>query len=157
MSTFTWSFPSPAPSAPPTSPRVESTDTDSELLFGMLDQDLDPVTRDYIDTVDGAWAETASSRAAVMMQLEIRYNEWHVDWTAGSRIPAMLEGEDPVTPDMVVDETRRALQVLVEDGLIADVSVAAGAFDDEAGRLEVEVGYTDVVSGHAVAFTFVPG
>jgi hypothetical protein len=128
-----------------------------DVLFGGIDQDIDPSTRDYIDTADGAWSETATSRAAVMMQLEIRYNEWHVDWTAGSRISAMLEGEDPVTPQMVVDEARRALQVLVEDGVIADLSVGVRSFDEDAGRLELDVAYTDVVSGLAVGLTFIPG
>ena len=155
MATFTWTV--AAPSTPTSSAPAPSDETaPPSTLFGALDQEIDPVTRDYVDTTDGAWLETAASRAAVMMQLEIRYNEWHVDPDAGSRIPAMLESGDPVTAQEVVDETRRALQVLVVDGVISDLSVEEGELDQDTGRFEVLLTYTDVVTGHAVEAVFSP-
>ncbi len=157
MSTFTWRFPAQTvtrPVAPPTS-TAASTDP-ADALFGGIDMDLDPVTRDYINTDDGAWAETTSSRAAVMMQLEIQYNRWHADPDAGSRIRELLEADDEVTADMIVDEARRSLQLLVEDGIVADLSVAVGAEDTEAGRLDIDISYTDVLSGHVVELNYSP-
>jgi hypothetical protein len=125
-------------------------------LFGLLDQELDPATLDYIDTADGAWAETESSRTAVMLQLDIRYGEWWVDPEAGSRIPAMLESGDPVLPEELVDETRRALQLLVDDGIIADLDVALGEYDAEQSRVAIAIAYTDRSSGHAVDLVYIP-
>lgn len=155
MATFTWILPPtpPAPSAPASSSSVA---TPAEAMFGGYDQEVDPATGDYVDTTDGAWSETQTSRTAVMMQLEIRYGEWHVDPDAGSRIPAMLETGDPITPQMMVDETRRALQLLVDDGIIADLSVQAGTFDPANGRLDLEIAYTDTWSNSAVELLYQP-
>lgn len=154
MSTFTWTLPgaSSGPSAPPS----QTTTTPAGALFGLFDQELDPVTRDYIDVEGDGWAETESSRTAVMLQLEIRYGEWFVDPEAGSRIPEMLESGDPVLPEELVDETRRALQLLVDDGIIADLAVGIGEYDDEQSRIEIAISYTDRSSGHAVDLVFSP-
>lgn len=120
-------------------------------LFGQFDQAISPDTLDYVDAnFDGAWAETESSRTAVMMQLSIRYGEWFVDPDAGSRIPAMLEAGEPVLPAEIVDEARRALQLLVNDGVISDVAVAVGEFDSAEGRLQINISYTDQTSGQPV-------
>ncbi len=155
MSTFTWTLPAPSS---PSSPPSNSVTTPPGALFGLLDQEIDPATLDYIDTdaEDGAWAETESSRTAVMMQLEIRYGEWFVDPEAGSRIPAMLETGDPVLPAEIVDEVRRALQLLVDDGIIADLIVLLGDSDDASERVAVAISYTDRSSGHAVDLVFSP-
>ncbi len=155
MSTFTWTLPS---SSSLTTPRSHTTLTPPGELFGLFDQEIDPVTRDYIDTSEdgGAWGETESSRTAVMMQLEIRYGEWFVDPEAGSRIPAMLETGDPVLPEEIVDEVRRALQLLADDGIIADIDVALGDYEPEQSRVDVAISYTDRSSGHAVDLVFSP-
>lgn len=155
MPTFTWVVPTP-PSPTPTEPASVAADEPADVLFGNLDQELDPATLDYVDTDDGGWSETASSRTAVMMQLSIRYNTWPADPDAGTRVPEMLESGEPVTPEMVVDDTRRALQVLVEDGIISDLSVQTGSIDEETGALEVAIDYTDVVTGHVVELVFSP-
>lgn len=155
MPVFTWTVPSPpGPPAPPSS--SSSVVTPPGVLFGAFDQEVDPDSRDYVDTSDGAWAETASSRTAVMMQLEIRYGTWPADPEAGSRIADMLESGDPIEPIQIVDEVRRCLQLVVEDGIIADLSVEAGTFDAEAGRLDVEISYTDTSSGHTVELVYSP-
>ncbi|MGE0547625.1 MAG: hypothetical protein AB7O24_01175 [Kofleriaceae bacterium] len=154
MSTFTWIIPEPAPTTPP--PTGSGVVTPAGQLFGNFDQEIDPDTRDYIDTADGAWAETESSRSAVMLQLEIRYGEWWVDPEAGSRIPAMLESGEPVTPEQIADEARRALQMLVVDGVIADLAVSIGETDDDAGVMELQIVYTDMSSGHPVQLSYSP-
>lgn len=151
MATFVWDLSPSAPSSPSPGPADLSG-----VLFGLFDQVVDPNTRDYVDTSEGAWAETESSRTAVMLQLEIRYGEWFVDPLAGSRIPAMLESGEPVSPEEVVDETRRALQVLVDDGIISELSVALGDFDLAAGSMDLELSYTDMSSGHVVDLIYSP-
>lgn len=154
MPSFTWTIPSSSTPTPP--PPSVATEDPADVLFGGFDQELDPTSSDYTDTDDGAWGETASSRSAVMCQLSIRYNSWPADPDAGVRLYEMLESGDPVTPDMVEDDTKRAMQVLVDDGIVADLAVDVGAFDVEAGRLEVNLSYTDVASGHTVELVFSP-
>lgn len=155
MPTFTWTITSPA-SSTPSAPASSSVPEPSDILFGLLDLEIDPVTRDYIDTDDGGWAETATSRTAVVCQLSIRYNAWPADPEAGTRLAEWLESGEPVTAEMVVDDTRRAMQHVVVDGLISDLSVEAGTFDPEAGALELELAYTDVLSGYRVELLYSP-
>lgn len=154
MSTFTWTL--PGAEAGPSSPPSSSTSEPADGLFGLFDQELDPTSGDYVDAVEGAWSETESSRTAVMLQLEIRYGEWWVDPEAGSRIPAMLESGDPILPDELVDETRRALQLLVDDGIITELDVALGEYDAEQSRVDIAISYVDRSSGHAVDLVFSP-
>lgn len=154
MSTFVWSLPSPGESPPP-SVSIETSALEA-LLFGNFDQELDPATGDYVDTSDGAWSETASSRTAVMLQLEIRYSEWWIDPEAGSRIPAMLEADEPAEPEEILDEAKRALQMLVVDGIIADLSVELGTVDRGGGFMELLISYTDMSSGHVVDLSYQP-
>lgn len=155
MPTFTWTIPEPSP-ATSTTTSSSSVTTPPDALFGNFDQEIDPATRDYVDTPDGAWSETASSRSKVMCQLSIRWNSWPPDPEAGTRVPELLESGEPITPEEVIDDTRRALQLLVEDGDIADLSVEVGTFDPEAGALLVEISYTDLSSGHTVELAYSP-
>jgi hypothetical protein len=154
MPTFTWTVPS-SPSSTPSPPSSRSLEP-TDILFGLLDQDLDPVTHDYVDTADGAWAETATSRTAVQCQLSTRFNSWPRDPDMGTQLQEWLENGVPITPAMVIDDTRRALQLVVEDGLIADLEVEIGSFDIDAGALEVECTYTDVLAGYVVELTYSP-
>lgn len=159
MPTITWSLPS-APSAGGSSPPPGSVpNRATRTVGGVFDQYLDPTTRDYVDTDDGAWWETEDSRTAVEMQLTIRYQEWWVDPEAGCRIPAMLEAEDgaPLTLPAAIDETRRALQALVDDGIIADLLVDGDPAGDGAlHRGVVLISYRDRASGRPVDGVYQP-
>lgn len=143
MPTYHWSVPGTKP-------------TTTINVFGFFDMQIDPATRDYIDTPDGAWAETEDSRTAVMLQLDCRYGQWAADPEAGSRIHAMLTSGEPVTPQMLVDEVMRALQLLVDDGIIADLEVAIADEDDVRGYIELSISYTDRASGHVVDVAYSP-
>jgi hypothetical protein len=124
-------------------------------VFGFFDMAIDPTTRDYIDTPDGAWAETEDSRTAVMLQLDCHYGQWFADPNAGSRIREMMMG-DPVTSTALVDEVKRALQLLVDDGIIADLEVSIADEDSVRGYLELNISYTDRASGHVVDVAYSP-
>lgn len=159
MPTVTWSLPSsPAPPSAP-APTGSSPSRPTRTIGGIFDQYLDPVTGDYVDTDDGAWWETEDSRTAVLMQLTIRYGEWWVDPEAGSRLPGMLEADDgaPVTVPQAVDETRRALQALVDDGIITDLLVITDPAGDGAlHRGVILISYRDRASGRPVDGVYQP-
>jgi hypothetical protein len=133
MPTFTWIVPAP-PSPTPSEPASVAADQPAEVLFGNLDQELDPVTSDYVDT----------GRRRMVRDGELtdgRRDVARFVTTCGPPIRTLARafprcrGGEPVTPEMVIDDTRRAMQVLVGDGLISDLSVQVGSFDEETGAL----------------------
>lgn len=132
-------------------------------LGGYLDLVLDPVTGDYIDTEDGEWLESADSRMAVIIALETEYGASPFDWTHGTRIKAALRNSkgDPLSMDFVGAETRRALSLLVELGIIGELRVqvtdrAGNYLVDESGRGTVLVYWRDLASGSPVDLVFSP-
>lgn len=130
-------------------------------LGAPLDQYIDPVTLDYVDTADGEFLETADSRTIMMMQLEIRLGS---DVTAprdGTRLKAMLEAGEPVTREVIVAESLSAAQVLVDAGDASDVSAtmvdgAGQPLIDEKGRPVVSMSWRDLASGSPVDLVYVP-
>lgn len=135
-------------------------------LGGLLDMYLDPVTLDYVDTDNGEWLETADSRTLVMIMLEQKFGE---DWAApgdGTRVKASLENEDgaPTLTAFVVAETQRAMGVLANEGIVADVSVkgteVVGGIErplvDETGRQVIKLSWRDLASGSPVDLVYTP-
>ena len=122
--------------------------------MAFFDQAIDPITRDFTDTDTGDWDETEDSRTAVLMQLEIRLNEWAGDPSAGSRIHAMLEDTTPTTAEAIRDEALRALQVLVDEGMIDGLAITID--QDELGRATFVLYYKDRASGRAVDLVYSP-
>lgn len=122
----------------------------------MLDLDLDPLTRDLVDTDDGGAQEVADSRPAVLWQLEERIDEhWSGEGT-GSRIAALLEQLDPVTTEQLRDEALRALQLLVTEGVIADLGATVEPDTERPDRALFHLAYTDVGTGLRVEDLIVP-
>lgn len=140
----------------------KATTTRSEL-GGYFDMFIDPVTLDYVDTADGEWLETSDSRTIVMMMLDNRFGEDPLASNDGTLIKAELENDEgrPVTPEFVLSETLRALQVLVQEGIIADVDAAVTDSDGkplttEDGTLLVRLHYVDLASGSPVDIDYAP-
>lgn len=117
---------------------------------------IDPLTGDLVDAADGGFLASTDSRTAVLFQLESRFLTWWGDPFAGSRIREMLaSGDDvPISGQSLRDETLRALQPLVDDGIISDLKVALDL--DENGRKVVLLAYTDRTSGRPVDLAYVP-
>lgn len=153
MGSFTWTIPSPSIVSPP-SGGSGATAAVRERTFGFFDQELDPNSRDYIDTDDGAWSETEDSRTAVMLQLEIEYGRCWWDPDAGSRIAELLRSGDPVDATTLAVEVRRALGLLVAEGTIADLLVEVA--NEEYGLVELHLSYTDRASGQSVDGSYSP-
>jgi phage gp46-like protein len=124
------------------------------LATGSLSLVIDPITRDLIDSADGWFVESTDSRTMVLFQLESTYQAWWGDPTSGSRIRALLRGDEPATAQDVADETLRALQPLVDDGIISDLTV--GTDVDEAKRTVILLTYRDRTSGRPVDLAYVP-
>lgn len=123
----------------------------------LLDLELDPLTRDLIDQADGAVVEADDSRTAVLLQLTERRGEGWLDDGTGSRIGALLEREDPCTPDELRDAALEALQLLVDRGVIAGLTVTVGALPLAPPTLAVLLlDYTDTASGRRVSGLVVP-
>lgn len=121
---------------------------------GSLDWVIDPITRDFIDASDGGFVAGTDSRTAVLFQLECIYRAWWGDAFSGSRVRAIIAGDEPATPNDLRDEALRALQPLVNDGIISDLVVALDV--DENGRVVVLLNYRDRSSGNPVDLAYVP-
>ena len=149
MSTYSWHLPSPAiAAAASSSASLGSPATAKTALGGLLDMFVDPVTLDYADTEDGEWLETADSRTIVLCMLEIRLGSSYSAPNDGTSIKDKLDAGDPVTPDFVVAETSRAMQLLVDEGLIDEISV--GTDTDQAGRFVLVLRWRDLANGSPV-------
>jgi len=142
---------------------LSSIATGRSDLGANLDQLIDPLTLDYVDTDDGEWLETADSRTMVMCQIEMRLGEDFAAPDDGTRIKALLEDPDfIVTPAVVVAETRRALQVLVDAGIIGELDFGAtedthgNMIVDEAGRFVLALSWRDLASGSPVDLVYSP-
>ena len=154
MATFSWRLPSPpaAVVAPGTAAAQLQAQARTQL-GAFLDMVIDPVTLDYVDTDDGEWLETADSRTLVMIQIEMRLGEDFFAPEDGTRIKALLETGDPVTDQLAVLETRRALQVLVDAGIISEVQVTS-KFEGEL--LTIICNWRDLASGSPVDLVYQP-
>lgn len=132
---------------------VNSPTSRSEL-GGSLDQLIDPVTLDYVDTDNGEWSETADSRTLVMCMLEMRLGKSYSAPRDGTAIKELLERGEPVTPSIVVAETDRAMSLLVTEGLIEDVTIATDK--DETGRFVLVLHWRDLANGSPVDLVYAP-
>lgn len=116
---------------------------------------IDPVTLDYVRTSTGEWAETADSRTAMMIMLELEFGASPFDPQDGTTIAARRRDGDPVSVDEVEAEALRVGEQLQREGLIADFSVtvtdsAGNLLRDAAGRLIVSLSWRDLASGSPV-------
>lgn len=111
------------------------------------DLKFDPVSKDLIDSTDGWFEETDTSETAVWLQLESHHDAWWGDPGAGSRLHDLRSFQrDPET--LLAIEADRALAVLVEAGLIANVDVLVEP--GRPGRYNVATRCRDVSSGQLV-------
>lgn len=121
----------------------------------LFDLELDPMTLDLVDADDGGAVEADDSRSAVLLQLTERRGEGWLDEGTGSRIGALLEREEPTTPEELRDAALEALQLLVSRGVIAELAVNV----EPAGKpteAVLALSYTDVASGRRVPLLLVP-
>ncbi len=118
---------------------------------------VDPDSLDLMDTDDGWFVETADSRTIVMWQLEATFNAWWGDPASGSRIKAIMRGDDPATAQDLRNEILRALQPLVEDQFIAELGVALEGYDEGAPhRPVILINYRDLAANMLVGLSATP-
>jgi hypothetical protein len=150
----------PYPASPSTDPGASGLPVNSTTsqLAGLLDLTLDPLTMDFVDAPDGSLVETTDSRSQVIFQMEAYFAEWWGDPTQGSRLKALTSaarGDDtPAEGSDLVDETKRCLQLLVTEGVIADLSISSDF--DENKRTVILINYRDVATGTPVDFSYIP-
>lgn len=131
-------------------------------LAGQLDMLIDPVTLDYVDTDNGEFAETADSRTAMMIQLELEFGASPFDPGDGTRLAEMRRAGDPVTPEIVQSESLRAAGLLASSGTISDLRVSVrddrgDLFVDGSGRFQPRLSWRDLASGSPVDSVLVGG
>lgn len=155
MSSYTWIVPTP-PFAGPTSGTSSASGPTGggAIANGAMSLVIDPITRDLIDSDDGWFVESTDSRTAVLFQLESTYLAWWADPATGSRLRALISGENPGGILEVRDETLRAMQPLVDDGIISEISVTDDV--DEVKRPVILLNYRDRSSGQLVDLAYVP-
>lgn len=120
----------------------------------LLDLVIDPITRDFVDAPDGGWLEGTDSRTQVLFQLESIFLAWWGDPFSGSRVRAILAGDDPATATDLRDEVLRGMQALVDDGIISELAVTLDT--DASGRVVIVLNYRDRSSGRLVDLAYVP-
>lgn len=156
---YSWSLPSNSPPSPTSS--GASTASSRVVLAGLLDQEIDPISLDFIDTDDGEWSETADSRSIVLCQLELELGKSYTTPGDGTSLRERLESGDPLTTLFVESEIRRALGVLEVAGIIGSV-VVSGRDDkgrqkyDEANRAVFELDWIDLATGSPVDAQYRP-
>lgn len=121
----------------------------------LTDRLLDPVTRDYVRTANGEWAETPDSRTLVMIMLELELGASPFDPADGTTISALRRNGDPVTPEEVEADAQRVGDALVRLGVLADFhastrDAAGNVLRDSAGRMVVALAWRDLASGSPV-------
>lgn len=127
-----------------------------ETKRGGLNLLIDPTTLDLIDSDDGWFVEVNDSRTAVMWQLEAAYNGWWGDASSGSRIKALLRGDDPATGQDVRNEVLRALQPLVDEQMITDLDVQLETDELAANRPVIMINYRDQATNGLVGLAASP-
>lgn len=119
------------------------------------DQQLDPVSSDYVRTSDGQWAEVVDSRTTVQLMIAIEHGASPFDPADGTTLAAKAAAGDPVTPEDILAETLRVGETLRAAGLLSDFDAQVRDSDgqllrDQAGRLLARTSYRDLASGSAV-------
>jgi hypothetical protein len=155
MSVYSFRIPGPPPIATPIPSIGGGAITTRSPLGGLFDQLIDPATRDYVRTDNGEWAETPTSESIVLIMFETELGASPFFPSDGTRIKALLREGDPVTPEMILAETLRALQVLEARGVLSDARAEirdanGDVLQDEAGRMVVRVFWRDLASGSPV-------
>ena len=109
---------------------------------------FDPVTGDLKRNGAGGWETTTTADTSVLNQLSIHYESWWGDPGLGSQ----LYDRDRFTsaPAVLVQaETVRALKVLVDEDLIANLEVTASEAA-KTGRVDARTLYRVVATGQDV-------
>lgn len=119
------------------------------------DQQIDPISGDYIRTTTGQWSEVVDSRTTMLLMIAIEHGGSPFDPADGTTLAAKMRDGDPVTPEDVRAETLRVGETLRAAGLIADFRVDVRDSDgnilrDQAGRLLVRTSFRDLASGSTV-------
>lgn len=164
MSIYTWEIPGPPAVASSTGSSglgSGATARTAASLGGLLDQLIDPVTRDYVDADDGSWVETADSRTIVMIMLDTMYGYSYAYAEDGTRIRELLETGDPLTPEIAAAEISRAMRVLERNGILSEFSIAIVDDDgtslvDRGGTFSPVLRWTDLASGSPVELAYTP-
>lgn len=120
------------------------------------DVKIDLASRDFVDSDDGGWEEVDDSSTAVVCQIECHENEWWGDPEAGSGNHAILTSGEPVTPEEMLDSTRRALLRMQRAGVISDLKAAIGVTDEETGALELDLAWVDRASSKPADLAYSP-
>lgn len=127
----------------------------------VLDQQVDPITLDYIRTATGEWTEATDGRSTVLLMLELELGASPFTPRDGTTIHAALRSGDPLPPSDVREETIRAMAILQDAGVLSEllVSVTDANGDtllDQSGRLLVKTEWRDLASGEASGLIFQP-
>lgn len=130
-------------------------------LAGRLDMLIDPATLDFVRTANGEWAETADSRTKMLLMMELELGASPFTPADGTRIAEFRRLGDPITPEFLQSEARRAGQLLVQAGVVSDLVVAVRdqhgeVLRDLAGRAVVFLTYRDLASSSPVELILQP-
>jgi hypothetical protein len=127
-----------------------------------IDRLIDPVTRDYVRTPNGEWAETADNRTTVLIAFSIPIGESAFDPEQGTAIRQRIRSGFGLSPEFLRSESERVGAQLARHGVLADLQVTVRDADkrplvDQAGRQAVKLQWRDLSSGSPATTTITPG
>lgn len=130
-------------------------------IQGGQDRLIDPVTKDYVRTDTGDWAETADSRTIMLIAMSVRLGESLFDPEHGSQIEQLMEKGLYISPEVLQsDAVRIGAQLQAESilsGLTVQVRNAEGdPIFDANGVAKVVMNWTDLASGSPINASFTP-
>jgi hypothetical protein len=128
-------------------------------LSGGSDRVIDPVTRDYVRTANGEWAETADSRTIMLIALSIRLGRSPFDPSHGTAIGDQIQAGILASPEFLQAETVRVGLELAREGVISDLVVSVRdeqnrPLVDDSGRARVRTQWRDLASGSPIDTNF---
>lgn len=121
------------------------------------DQEINPISGDYVRTTTGQWSEVVDSRTTVLLMIALEHGASPFDPADGTTIGELARNGDPITPEDVRAETVRVMETLRDAGLLTDIQVdvrdvQGNVLRDQGGRLLVRTAYRDLASGSTVEF-----
>lgn len=130
-------------------------------IIGGLDRLIDPVTRSYVRTDTGDWAETQDSRTIVFIALSLSLGASPFDPNHGTAIAQQLRAGLGLTPEFLKAETQRVFDELRDEGILADAEIQVRDSNrqplmDKEGRAKVKTSWRDLASGSPINAAFTP-
>lgn len=128
-------------------------------ITGGLDRLIDPVTKDYVRTDTGEWAETQDSRTIMLIAMSVELGASPFDPDDGTTINQQRRAGGTLRPEFLQAEAVRVGARLAALGVLSDLEVQVrdaegNVLVDSAGIAVVKMRWRDLASGSPIDAAF---